>query len=51
MNDIPRYLVLYYIDGVVHECITYLPDELVAAFLAVGIYADAISTLLMEQAI
>lgn len=51
MNDIPRYLVLYYLDGVVHECITYFPDLLVEAFWAVGIYADAISTLFREQAI
>jgi hypothetical protein len=51
MNPIPSYLGLYYLDDMPHECVTYLPDELVAAFLAVGIYADAISVLLMEQAI
>ena len=51
MNDIPKYLVLYYLDDVPHECVTYFPELLESAFRSIGVYAEVRSVLLMEQAI
>ena len=51
MDENPQYVVLYYVDDQPHECITYLPDELESAFRAIGVYAEVLSVLLMEQAI
>jgi hypothetical protein len=49
--NIPSYIVLYYLEDIPHECVTYLPDELESAFRAVGIFAEVYSVLIMEQAI
>jgi hypothetical protein len=51
MDGTPKYVVLYYVEDTPHECITYLPDELESAFRAIGVYAEVLSVLLMEQAI
>jgi hypothetical protein len=51
MNPIPSYLVLYWLDDMPHECVTYFPDFLEYAFRSIGVYAEVLSVLLMEQAI
>jgi len=51
LNDIPSYLVLYYLDDIPHECVTYFPDMLESAFRSIGVYAEVFSALVMEQAI
>jgi len=43
--------VLYYVNNEPHEAITYFPDLLEAAFRSIGVYAEVLSVLLMEQAI
>jgi hypothetical protein len=51
MDETPKYVVLYYVNNEPHECITYFPDLLESAFRSIGVYAEVLSVLLMEQAI
>jgi hypothetical protein len=51
MDETPQYVVLYYVEDQPHECVTYFPEMLESAFRSIGVYAEVLSVLLMEQAI
>ncbi len=51
MDETPKYVVLYYVNNEPHECVTYFPEMLESAFRSIGVYAEVLSVLLMEQAI